>query len=116
MPKFTFVCEQCQHSEQKFTSISKKTVKCSICGADANQQLPKLANSEVRETVNSYTGKKWRQDQKEMLDERRDEYYWTVEVPRLVQKYSLETCLEQGWVWIDDDGKLNVHTKPPHRR
>jgi hypothetical protein len=24
--------------------------------------------------------------------------------------------LEQGWVWIDDDGKMHVHSKPPHKR
>ena len=116
MPKFTFICSSCDHSMQKFTSLSKKTVKCKKCGKDAQQQLPKLARSEVREVVDSYTGKKWRQNQKEMLDERRDEYYWSVEVPRLVQKYSLETCLEQGWVWVDDEHKLHIYTKPPHRR
>ena len=116
MPKFTFVCKSCNHSEQKFTTVSKKIVKCDKCGEDAQRQLPRLGKPEVRETVDSYTGKKWRQDQKELLNERHDEYYWSVEVPRLVQKYSLETCLEQDWVWIDDDGKLHVHTKPPHRR
>lgn len=116
MPKFTFICEKCQHSEQKFTSVSTKSVECTKCGETARRQLPKLANPEVRETVDPYTGKKWKQDQKEMLDERRNEYYWKVEVPRLVQKYSLETCLEQGWVWIDDDGKMHIHNKPPHKR
>lgn len=116
MPKFTFLCEKCKHSVQKFKPITTKTIKCEKCGEDAHRQLPKLANPEVRETVDKHTGKKWKQDQKAMLAERRDEYYWSVEVPRLVSKYSLETCLEQGWVWVDDDGKLHIHTKPPHKR
>lgn len=116
MPKFTFVCEECEHSLQKHTNKKTFKVECPMCGSDANRQLPKIADPEVRETVDSYTGRKWKQDQKELLKERRDDYYWSVEVPRLVQKYSLETCLEQGWVWIDDEGKLHVHTKPPHKR
>lgn len=116
MPKFTFTCDKCGHSVQKYTSRLKKFVKCDKCGEDAKQQLPKTASPEVTETVDQYTGKKWKQDQKEMLSARHDEYYWSVEVPRLVQKYSLETCLEQGWVWVDDSGKIHVHTKPPHKR
>jgi Zn ribbon nucleic-acid-binding protein len=116
MSKYTFICEKCGHSEQQYTKRNINKVECTECGFDANRQLPTLVDSEIRETIDPYTGVKRTQDQKELLRERKEEYYWTVEVPRLVQKYSLETCLEQDWVWIDDNGELHVHTKPPHKR
>lgn len=80
------------------------------------KQMPKTLPSQVTETVNTLTNTKWKADQKEILEERKQDHYWAVEVPRLVQKYSLKICLDQGWVWEDDNGKVHVHTKPPGKR
>jgi hypothetical protein len=115
MPKFTFICALCKKSFQKYASVKQGSIVCD-CGGQAERQLPKMNISEVRETVDPLTGKKWREDQKLLLRDRKDEYFWRVEVPRLVQKYSLETCLKEGWVWVDDHGKVQVHTKPPNKR
>lgn len=116
MPKFTFICK-CGNTTQKFVSTSQHTLKCDKCDLYMTREMPKLSGpAEVRETVDKHTNTKWKKDQKEMIDERKEEYFWTVEVPRLVQTYSLETCLEQGWCYIDDNGKVQLHTKPPHKR
>jgi hypothetical protein len=80
------------------------------------KQFPNILSTQVSETVNKYTNTKNKQDQKSIIEERKQDHYWSVEVPRLVQKYSLKICLEQGWVWEDDNGKVHTHTKPPGKR
>lgn len=117
MPKYTFMCHSCGTSVQKYVSASKQSIVCKSCGSDVSRQMPNLSGpAEVREVVNPHTNTKWKKDQKEMVEERKEDYYWSVEVPRFVQTYSLETCLEQGWCYIDDEGKVQIHTKPPHKR
>ena len=94
-------------------------IKCANCEAEMNRQLPSLNGpAEVRETIDKLSGVEWKQDQKEILKGRRDDYYWSVEVPRMVNsgKYSAETMLENGWIYIDDKGQVHTHTKPPGRR
>ena len=89
---------------------------CDICKNPMVRQMPNLAGKEVRETIDPHTNVQRQQDHDEVMRERKADYYWSVEVPRLVQKYSFQTCLEQGWVWVDDDGKIHTHTKPPGKR
>ena len=69
----------------------------------------------VKESTTSFTGTKQFQDQKEILKDRQDDYYWNVEVPRLIQTYSIETCLEQKWLVFNDKGELVIN-KPPKKR
>lgn len=115
MPKYTFKCEKCNTEKQYFVNADQE-LDCLVCSQRMYKQFPILAGQEVTEVVNQLTNTKWKQDQQEILRERKEDYYWSVEVPRLVQKYSLQACLEQGWVWIDDSGKMHVHTKPPGKR
>jgi 23S rRNA-/tRNA-specific pseudouridylate synthase len=77
--------------------------------------LPTLAGQEVRETVDQLTGQQWKQDQKAIIDNRKETHYWEVEVPRLVETYSLETCLQQGWLVYNDKDELVIN-KPPSKR
>ena len=78
--------------------------------------MPKLDGPvEVRETVDTYTGATWNQNHQELIKERREQHYWEVEVPRLVEKYSLETCLENGWLTYNEKGDLVIN-KPPSKR
>jgi hypothetical protein len=74
--------------------------------------------SNVTEVVDKYTGIKQRTDQSLDIKQRKDEYYWTVEVPRLVNSgtYSVETMLENGWIIIDDNHQIKIQNKPPHKR
>jgi len=119
MPKYTFKCHNCGRERQEIVSISTTEITCGDCDSGMLRQMPTLNGpSEVRETVNEYTGTTWRKDQKEILNERQQNYLWEVEIPRKVASgvYSTETMLEMGWVYIDDDGKIQPHTKPPHAR
>lgn len=118
MPKYTFKCSN-GHSSQRFTSRNVKEVDCKDCDQKMKQQLPTLSGQvDVTETIDDYTGIVHRADQREIVEQRRDEYYWTVEVPRMVNSgtYSVETMLEMGWIYIDDKDQVQINTKPPHRR
>jgi hypothetical protein len=118
MPKYTFVCPD-GHTDQKYVPRLCMDVECSVCHQKAQRQMPTLNGpSNVTEVIDKYTGITHRRDQKEEVQARREEYYWTVEVPRFVQSgtYTLETMLENGWVWVDDNLQIHTHTKPPHRR
>lgn len=119
MPKYTFVCPECGRSDQKFVPRLVTEVICSGCSKTAVRQMPVLNGpSNVTEVINKYTGTTHRRDHQEEVEARKAEYYWTVEVPRFVASgtYSLETMLENGWVWVDDNLKVHTQTVPPHRR
>ena len=80
------------------------------------RDLPNISgNAQVTEVIDSYTGVSLDQNHKELVKDRRDQYFWEVEVPRLVQTMSVETCLENGWLVYDDRGDLVIN-KPPSKR
>lgn len=121
MPKYTFDCcnPECDSKVQRLVPASLTQIPCEECGFNMFRQMPTLNGpSEVRETINSHTGATWRKDQKEILAARQENYLWEVEIPRKVASgtYTLETMLDLGWVYVDDDGKIQAHTKPPHKR
>ena len=118
MPKYTFLCSECGSSTQRYVSRKTRELDCA-CGAKMLRQVPRLSGPpEVKETVDKFFNVQLPQDHKEQIRERSDEYYWSVEVPRLVNsgKYSLETMLEMGWVYFDEKNQLQVQTKPPSKR
>ena len=116
MPKYIFFCKVCDKRQHKYVAASVFSVKCPECGGDTERELPQLkGSSEVTEMVDTYAGVAWNQNHKEIVKKRHDDYYWQVEVPRLVEKYSLATCLEQGWLVYDDKGQLVIN-KPPSKR
>lgn len=116
MPKYTYVCRKCKKELQKFASIKDKTIPCD-CGDTMNRQMPKLKAPKVTETVDKYTNKKHLDDQDNIRKERKLDYYWKHEVPKMVDSgtYSLETMLDQGWVFYDEKGNLVTRTKPPQK-
>lgn len=132
MPKYTFICPVCNHKEQTYTPSHVREVACEACcekyyeehGETPKEQTwmkrqpPTLNQSEKDETIDKYFGTKQRPDQRDLVEQRRDEFYWTVEVPRMVNSgtYTVETMLEMGWVYIDDKGQIQINTKPPHKR
>ena len=114
MPKYTFKCAN-GHAEQKITSRKIKTVTCSECGEDAVRTMPILAGPpEIRENVGEFNRAR-KKDQDKLLQDRQAEYYWKHEVPKMVASgiYTLETMLENGWVYYDDKGHLHTRTSPP---
>ena len=114
MPKYVFKCK-CGAEKTQYAPSTVTDIPCEACSASMERQLPNITGQEVRETVDSVLNTKWKQDHQEMIRDRRDDHYWTHEVPRLVEKYSLETCLEQGWLVYNDKKELVIN-KPPRKR
>ena len=115
MPKYNFTCTKCLTKTHKYVSINVETITCE-CGEVMSRDLPNTNSpTEVRELVDPYTNRTWGKDHESVMKNRREDHYWEVEVPRLVEKYSLETCLEQGWLIYNDKGELIIN-KPPSKR
>jgi hypothetical protein len=79
------------------------------------RQLPTGGSQAVTEIADSFTGVKRDQNHDELKKERKEQYYWEVEVPRLIETYSIETCLDQKWLVYNDKGELVIN-KPPSKR
>jgi len=119
MPKYTFRCEACSHSRQLVVSPSVTTSKCLKCGEPTVRSMPILSGpSSVDEVVDKYTGTRRIDNQSEIMHNRSDNYFWSVEVPRLVNTgtYSIETMIENDWISVDDKGNIQINTRPPKKR
>lgn len=114
MPKYAFHCETCGKDKSMFVSIKTITAKCE-CGAEMQRQLPNIAQTRVTELVDAYSNVTWDDNQKANLEKRHDDHYWEIEVPRLVQTYSLQTCLENKWLVYNERNELVIN-KPPSKR
>ena len=116
MPKYTFTCDSCGKSKQIYTSMKTKQCQCE-CGEEMHRQLPNIGGTQVNELHDKYTNKTLVQDHKDILAERKLDYYWEVEVPKMVNSgtYELDTMIEKGWVYYDEKGNLVTRTKPPQR-
>ncbi len=112
MPRYSFECE-CGHTKELYTSFDAK-LTCE-CGRLVDASLPKLSATTVTEKVDKMSNKHWMKDQKEVLLDRSEAYFWSVEVPRFVESgvYSMETMMERQWVYYDAKGNLQTRTVPP---
>lgn len=117
MPKYTYICDFCDIEMQRFASVDDKTITCPKCHEDMSRQMPKLKAPKVTETIDKYSNKKHIEDQGAVLKERKLDYYWSVEVPKMVDSgiYELETMLEQDWVYYNEKNELVTRTKPPQK-
>lgn len=110
MPKYNFICDKCQTKVHKYVSVSVETLPCSICYQIMQRELPNTnAPTEVKELVDPYTNITWNKDHEAIMQERKRLHYVNVEIPRLVEKYSLETCLENKWLTYNDKGELIIN-------
>lgn len=118
MPKYRFYCSDCREDFTKIEGRHVEETECPYCSGGAQRQMPTLNSSEVTETVDKYVGKRLPTNNKDLIEQRRQEYYWKYEVPDLVRSgvYSLETQIENGWIIVKDDGTIEIQDKPPHRR
>ena len=80
-----------------------------------NRELPSSGSQAVTEVMDDFTGVKRDQNHDEITKARREQYYWEVEVPRFVETYSTQTCLEEGWLVYNEKGELVIN-KPPSKR
>jgi transcription elongation factor Elf1 len=117
MPKFRFLCEKCNNETIRYTPASVEKIKCGVCESDMDKQIPQsIPTPTVNELIDSYTGVSVPADNKSILESRRSEYFWKHEVPRLVQEYPTDHSLKEGWLYYDEQGKIQVQTKPPYKR
>jgi hypothetical protein len=116
MPKYTFSCNKCGSIEQKFTDTSTTKIDCT-CGNAMFRNMPIIKGVKTTEVVDKYTNKKHVEDHKKIVEERKHDFYWSKEVPKMVNSgiYELSTMLEKGWVYYDDKGNLVTRTKPPQK-
>ena len=115
MPKYRFTCVPCNKEYERFASPRQEILPCPLCKTDMHRELPSAGSQAVTEIVDSFTGVRNEDDQKLKTKDRRQEHFWEVEVPRLVQPYSLQTCLEEGWLVYNDKGELVVGKQPKKR-
>ena len=116
MPKYHFTCAKCVTTSHKYVPTNVETLPCSVCGETMTRELPSTNSAtEVRELVDPLRNITWGKDHEAVMKDRKETHYWEVEVPRLVDKYSVETCLEQGWLVYNDKGELVIN-KPPKKR
>lgn len=117
MPWYTFKCNRCNLVEKHKVDISIKSMPCEMCRVGVMmRQLPKTAEPDTKEILDKDSGINYLEDQHAIIKARKEDYYWKVEVPRLVATHSVQTCLENGWAWLDDSGGVHIHDKPPARR
>jgi len=110
MPKYNFKCPSCDNKSTKFVPSTVETVDCSVCGSKMQRQLPNINSpTEVKEVVDPYLNKRLNKDHNDIMKARKANYFRDVEIPRLVEKYSLETCLEQRWLVYNDKGELVIN-------
>jgi hypothetical protein len=118
MPKYTFRCSWpgCLAEVQRYTSVNTEQIECPVCdGALSNRQLPSSGSQAVSEIIDDFTGVKRDQNHDIDVKTRREQHYWEVEVPRFIETYSTQTCLEEGWLVYDEKGNLVIN-KPPSKR
>lgn len=116
MPKYNFTCNKCTTTTHKYVPVSVETLPCSVCGEVMTRNLPNTNSpTEVREVVDPYTNTTWGKDHELVMKNRKDTHFWEVEVPRLVQTYSTQTCLEEGWLVYNDKGELVIGKAPSKR-
>lgn len=116
MPKYIFSCNSCATKTHKYVPTTVETIPCKACGEVMNRDFPNTnAPTEVRELVDPLRNITWGKDHEAVMKNRKETHYWEVEVPRLIQTHSIETCIEQGWLIYNDKGELVVN-KPPSKR
>ncbi len=116
MPKYNFTCKSCSTKTHKYVPTTVETIPCPECKELMTRDMPNTNSAtEVREVVDSYTGTTWGKDHEAVMKKRKDDHFWEVEVPRLVEKYSVQTCLEEGWLVYNDKGELVIGKSPSKR-
>jgi len=115
MPKYHFICDSCKADIERYASIKTEESKCPTCSGTMKRQFPNIGSQVVKEVVDKFTNTKHTINQKAEDAERKQDHFWTVQVPRLVQEYGIQTCLEEKWLVYNDKGELVIN-KPPSKR
>ena len=116
MPKYKFICNKCKIEDDKVVPVAWNTIPCN-CGGALVKQLPVLKKTVTKERVDVDRKIDWIDNQEEIMKERSTEHFWKIEVPRLVQsgEYSIKHMMENGWIYKDENGKIQINTVPPNK-
>ena len=110
MPKYIFECKSCQTKIHKYVSVNTETLPCAVCNELMKRDLPNTNSpTEVRELVDPLRNVTWGKDHEAVMKDRKAQHFRDVEIPRLVDKYSIETCLENKWLVYNDKGELVIN-------
>jgi hypothetical protein len=115
MAKFRFLCSSCNLELEQYSSPKIEEIDCPTCKSKMKRKFPGSGSQVVREVVDNFTNVRTAPDEKANNQARKTEHFWEIEVPRLIQTYSLQTCLEEGWLVYNDKGELVIN-KPPSKR
>lgn len=116
--KATFECCVCG----KVKSIYVKTADNVIC--ECGNQMRRVFNI-VDNKATTVTERKCNifninsmVDIEEEIKKRNEEHYWSVIVPDLVKSgnYKISEMLQNGWIYYDEKGQIQIQNKPPHKR
>jgi Zn-finger nucleic acid-binding protein len=118
MAKYRFQCESCQVVIERYVPSTIETQLCPECGGLAKRLFPNIGMKKVTETVDHFLNVRHEDDQKKLLEDRRAEHYWEVEVPRFIQSgvYSVETMVAEGWVSYNERGEMVIAKGPPQKK
>jgi len=109
MAKYIFECDSCKLKQHRYVLSTIETLPCK-CGKTMTRLLPILGGTtDVREVVDQYTNRVVNKDQDKLVKDRRDDHYWNVIVPRLIETHSVLTSLEQKWLRYNDKGELVIN-------
>lgn len=108
MAKFRFHCQKCDSTVERYTTSTVESIICKECFSKASKLFPTIGSKKVTETVDPFLNVRHEEDHRKQLEDRRIEYFWDTEVPRLIQTYSTQTCLEEGWLVYNEKGELVI--------
>lgn len=108
MAKYRFKCEKCNSTVERYVSVSTVELSCLECSSSMERLLPNIGSKKVTETVDQFLNLRQEDDFKKSLEDRKIEHFWEIEVPRLIQTYSTETCLQEGWLVYNEKGELVI--------
>lgn len=108
MAKYRFTCDKCKVTEERYATPEVESTVCIRCNGPTRREFPNIGSKKVTEKVDDFLNIRHEEDQRKQLEDRRVEHFWEVEVPRLVQTYSTETCLEEGWLVYNEKGELVI--------
>lgn len=114
MAKYLFKYTKCTSTVERYATVKTETIICKECFSTMTRLFPNIGSKKVTEVVDPYLNVRHEEDHKKQLDDRRTEHFWEVEVPRLIQTYSIQTCLEEGWLVYNEKGELVIGK--PHKK
>lgn len=108
MAKYRFQCEKCSTIFERYASANTEALPCKECKANAKRLFPTIGSQQTTEIIDPFLNVRHEEDHRKQLENRRIEHFWDVEVPRLIQTYSTQTCLEEGWLVYNEKGELVI--------